>query len=158
MIRTWQELVEASHGMAKEKGWWDKPRSTTDIENNFHGEISEAWEEYRAGRMATWYGPDGKPEGFFVELGDLLVRLADACGGMPEEYFVRFSGQANLTKKTASEVVSILHNYISLGCHMLACAKCFDFAHSNNVDLWAVIHEKMAYNANRPHRHGGKIA
>jgi hypothetical protein len=32
----------------------------------------------------------------------------------------------------------------------------FSFCKENNVDLWAAIDEKEAYNRTRAHRHGGK--
>lgn len=34
--------------------------------------------------------------------------------------------------------------------------RCFDFAQETGIDLAAVIEEKLAYNATRAHKHGGK--
>lgn len=34
--------------------------------------------------------------------------------------------------------------------------RAFDFAEEAGIDIAAVIEEKLAYNATRPHRHGGK--
>lgn len=100
-VYNFDELIEVSHSMAKEKGWWPegKKRTATEIFNNFHSELSEAWEEYRGGRMLPWhencgqitsyayesldgFPPGPKPEGFGVELADFLIRLADWCGSL----------------------------------------------------------------------------
>jgi hypothetical protein len=167
-VTDWQSLVRVAHGMAVEKGWWDDgiaARPIEDIENNFHAEVSEAWEEYRAGRMANWYadpqavlsGTLPKPEGFFVELADLLIRIADAAGAhridVGEVYFTG-PGFSMATNKT----ISRLH-YLIVKCDFEELIdECLSFAVNNNHDLWATIREKLSYNATRPYRHGGKRA
>ena len=167
-VTDWQSLVRVAHGMAVEKGWWDDGianRPIEDIVNNFHAEVSEAWEEYRAKRMETWYadpqavmaGKLPKPEGFFVELADLLIRIADAAGAhridVGEVFFTGpgFSVAANKT-------ISRLHNLIAGWVFQEVIDECLSFAVDNNHDLWATIREKLAYNATRPYRHGGKRA
>lgn len=80
------ELVEQSHGLAKEKGWWPEynPDHTGAVNIPeklalIHSEISEALEAYRKGQMTTFI--DGtKPDGFPVELADAVIRIADLCG------------------------------------------------------------------------------
>ena len=167
-VTDWQSLVRVAHGMAVEKGWWDDgiaSRPLEEIVNNFHAEVSEAWEEYRAGRMATWYadpqavlaGKLPKPEGFFVEIADLLIRIADAAGAhridVGEVHFTG-PGFSMATNKT----ISRLH-YLIVKCYFQEVIDvCLSFAADNNHDLWATIREKLAYNATRPYRHGGKRA
>ena len=38
-------------------------------------ELAEAMEEYREGRMETWYSEGDKPEGFANELADTTIRI-----------------------------------------------------------------------------------
>jgi len=81
-ITEWQKAI---HQYAKDKGWWDpeKPRSFGDLCALFHTEISEAFEEHRAGHAFTkvYENPDkpGKLEGVPVELADLVIRVLDFC-------------------------------------------------------------------------------
>ena len=165
-VTDWQSLVRVAHGMAVEKGWWDDgiaARRFEDIVNNFHAEVSEAWEEYRAGRMETWYsdmkalleGRLSKPEGFFVELADLLIRIADAAGAHRIECDEPVSQPVF---HTISKNVLFLHGAIDQFRFWTVASDCFGIAQANNHDLWATIREKLSYNATRPYRHGGKRA
>lgn len=205
MERTYKALIEASHSQAVKSGWWEggiEARSLDDQFNNFHAEVSESWEEYRAGRMATWYSKNGvavkehdlaevdgmmqcniaalhktepewapaKPEGFWVEIADLLIRLADTCGAY--EVDVDDFDATTWIKDVAAipAFVASLHRHIESlredwdqgDKHDLYAGTILDcsFAAANHagVDLWAVIEEKMAYNATRSFRHGGKKA
>jgi NTP pyrophosphatase (non-canonical NTP hydrolase) len=82
---TVDQLVKESHSTAKEKGWWDGDgeRNVGELLALIHSEVSEALEEYRDGRGITevyYRESDGKPEGFPVELADVLIRIGDFCG------------------------------------------------------------------------------
>jgi len=167
-VTDWQSLVRVAHGMAVEKGWWDDgiaARPIEDIVNNFHAEVSEAWEEYRAKRMATWYadpqavlaGKLPKPEGFFVEIADLLIRIADAAGAHRIDVGeVYFDGPG--FSVATSKAIFILHNLIAKCDFEEVIDECLSLAANNEHDLWATIREKLSYNATRPYRHGGKRA
>lgn len=86
------------HDYAVAKGWWDGgERSFGDQVTNFHGELSEAWEEYRVHGLDPakflYDNPDGelalldpetgellpKPEGIAAEFADTLIRIFDTC-------------------------------------------------------------------------------
>lgn len=116
---TINEMVEQAHANSKAKGWWDEQMGAEKLRADrviatipeklalIHSEVSEALEEYRHGRMNTTIREDGKPEGFWTEIADILIRCGDLSG-----------------------------------------AHCVDLVHE--------VKQKMAYNATRPHRHGGK--
>lgn len=81
-----QTLIQESHATAVEKGWWDSPdRNIPELLALVHSEVSEALEVYRDGGTEQlnqiWYDHSGtKPEGFTIELADVLIRIADLCG------------------------------------------------------------------------------
>lgn len=73
-INEWCRMVRE---VAKSKGWEEK----TDVFKflgNLHSEVSEAWEIAREAKFeprALWLDKEtGKPEGFGVELADLVIR------------------------------------------------------------------------------------
>lgn len=128
------EFAKEVHQNAVEHGWWDEPRTVGEIIALCHSELSEALEEYRAGRPMVWYqclstdqvvpcvkkectdwrygmceidAIEKKPEGIAVELCDCIIRILDYLG-------------------------------------------------KEGVDVEAVLAEKHAYNKTRPYRHGGK--
>lgn len=123
------ELAKEIHQNAVAHGWWEEERSFGDIVSLCHSELSEALEEFRAGRPMEWHECeiDGfpcdkatcecedcegahfseKPEGIAVEMADCLIRILDWFG-------------------------------------------------KEGLDVDRIIREKMEYNKSRPYRHGGK--
>lgn len=103
-----KDLVAKAHETAKAKGWWENPdRNVGEQIALMHSELSEALEEYRVGRPpldAVWRAdeddPASKPEGFGIELADVLIRIADTCGryGIDLEECVRVKLAYNLSR------------------------------------------------------------
>lgn len=123
------ELSKEIHENAVKHGWWDEPSNLLEIAALCHSELSEAVEEYRAGRPMVYHkckSPEyecfemedatcncyedecpslGKPEGIAVEMADCLIRILDWFG-------------------------------------------------HEGLDADAIIREKMEYNRTRPYKHG----
>jgi NTP pyrophosphatase (non-canonical NTP hydrolase) len=80
--------------MAVEKGWWDlqedstidyvdtrkRQRSLAEQIALMHSELSEALEEVRKPNARPFYLKGDKPEGWAVELADVVIRIMDTCG------------------------------------------------------------------------------
>lgn len=93
-----EDMQKEVFSFMRDKGWLDGSRSVGDEMALLHSEVSEALEEFRAGRMVTRFRYDtgtgyvytdapwsdeqvlGKPVGFPSEIADVLIRLLDVAG------------------------------------------------------------------------------
>lgn len=78
------DLQKKAHDYARRQGFWDEPVELIFPKAiaNIHGEVSEAWEEWRLpGTSLTddRIREDGKPEGLPSEMADIVIRVADNC-------------------------------------------------------------------------------
>lgn len=181
-VSSFTELALESHRIAKEKGWWNKPRSEASLIQLMVTELAEATEEVRSGKE-PFYLVNGKPEGEAVEIADMLIRLGDFVAAneskidlgvidLPlEEPFAcnppldtedALSFHLHLTSLLISFYKHFQNeeNEFDLGLEALTyqiVTKCHFYFQKKGWDLWYVINEKMAYNKGRPYRHGGKL-
>ena len=77
-MKAFQKIV---HQNAENHGWWEEERTFGELIALCHSELSEALEEYRAGKKPTetYYREDGKMEGIPSELADVVIRILDMC-------------------------------------------------------------------------------
>jgi NTP pyrophosphatase (non-canonical NTP hydrolase) len=66
-----KSLIKFCHKIARQKGWWDKPRSDGEVIALMHSELSEALEA-----MRNNHHKDAISE----ELADCCIRIFDYCG------------------------------------------------------------------------------
>jgi hypothetical protein len=82
---TIEELCKRSYDTAVAKGWHEESRSLGEVITLMHSEVSEALECWRDSSHKledVWVSEGGKPEGFVIELADLLIRIADTATDM----------------------------------------------------------------------------
>lgn len=74
-----KELQRKVHKTAFDHGWWREDRNIGEALALIHSEVSEALEVWREGKALeeVVLSTDGKPEGFFVELADVVIRVLD---------------------------------------------------------------------------------
>ena len=154
------ELARRSNETAHEKGWWESDRSFGEVVALIHSEASEALEEWRDNHnvderyyTVAKYRPEphqlpDEYDGDVVSWARVLDRRGD--GG--------FVGPTELPDNVAHELVlagflkpegipaELADIVIRVG----------DTVVEYGIDITAEVILKQAYNATRPHKHGGK--
>lgn len=80
LAKSIQDLCTICRGDAVANGWWEKPRSESELIALMHSELSEALECIRDGEPDLHYDERGKPLGKMSEYADVLIRIFDAVG------------------------------------------------------------------------------
>lgn len=190
-MKLYRDLQEEAHRNACVHGWHDKEVSFEQMLLLLHSEISEACEEFRSGKPINeiYFRQSGvdadpqKPEGFPVELADVVIRIMDYCG-LVEFDMARFiltstyAGHFIGSNPTFTEIqdavcnsdgyekrdvvgtLVMMHRQIS-GCdHVRDLCRVLlhimGYCHLHELALYQAMVMKMKYNRTRPHRHGGK--
>lgn len=100
-------LTRVAYRNAVDHGWYSADdgspikRDVSEILINCYGEVREYVAKVNTGKYETYYKPTknsltGKPEGAWIELADILIRLADACGHMCPRVWNNVTGQSSL--------------------------------------------------------------
>lgn len=173
------EKIAAIHANAVAHGFWEPGEEPTFGEYCafIHEEISEAFSAWRNGEPDE-YVKDGKPEGVWVELADVVIRCADLLGVLKQGmepwidsvYPKIVDYMRALDEEKFAEYVSMLHNFVTNAHesasrnllnvyitieYIVACI--YAMAEARNINLDAIIDRKCAYNATRPYRHGKRM-
>jgi NTP pyrophosphatase (non-canonical NTP hydrolase) len=128
-VETINDLTAAAHEMATKKGWWETDRSALEIAALIHSEVSEFVEEARMGRPAIYQiNPHEEAE-------ELRLVPVDRSDWDP-------------TRKPEGLAIELADVVIRIA----------DYCGRMGWDLQDAINIKLAFNATRPHRHGGKLA
>lgn len=96
------DMQEQIYKTAEDHGWWEGEPNIPEKLALIHSEVSEALEEYRKGieldhvYLADPKDPTSKPEGFGVELADVVIRVLDLCGYLQIDM---------------AELIALKHNY-----------------------------------------------
>lgn len=135
------ELAKEVHQNAVEHGWWDEPRTFGEIVALCHSELSEALEEFRAGRPMVWKECFAKDP---VDSDTVWCGAPETqeCYSLLKDKECEYRGEKpeGIAVEMADCIIRIL-----------------DWAGKEKIDMDAIIRQKMEYNKTRPYRHGGKV-
>lgn len=128
-----QNLIKASHGMAKGNGFWDEERNVSEMLMLIVSEVAEAQEALRKNHYAD--------KGLCDDLAhDLHLDAQD------EEFtYSREDWNAHFAKHIKSSFEDELAD---------VAIRLFDLCGGLNIDLEKHIVLKMHYNSTRPRKHG----
>lgn len=163
------EKIAAIHANAVAHGFWEPGSEPTFGEYCalIHEEISEAFSAWRNNEPDE-YVVDGKPEGVWVELADVVIRCADAMAAWGCSFDIP-DVRVDLRSSSFGTFTTMLHSYVSemwyydgagdadRGQLCIIVMMVYEFAENNNIDLDAIIDRKCAYNATRPYKHGKRM-
>ena len=144
-MKTINELIHEAYETGKSKGWHDPgmEKSIGDDIALMHSELSEAFEEHRAGWLPTQ---------IYYQTG-VVVQPPLPGSTDPQVFKVQMLAEdmkkAGVTpdgKKPEGIPIELADVLIRV----------FDFCGKHGIDLEAAVLEKMAFNRTRPVRHGGK--
>jgi hypothetical protein len=147
------QLVERSHALSKEKGWyetWPDGRTKAHAVNVpeklalIHSEVSEALEEFRNHgvlRRCDHCGGTGS---------DPIIPAAKHCGSCAGAAFMEMYDGRGYALDDAAKPEGFIVELAD------AVIRVCDLAGAMNLDLAAAIETKHRYNKTRPYRHGGK--
>lgn len=172
------ETIRAIHENAVAHGFHEPDSEPTFGEYCalIHEEISEAFSAWRNGEPDE-YVKDGKPEGVWVELADVVIRCADAVAAYHISLDDDMISKAAVFKFSFANFISAAHYEVdrmwSVSDNILTDGKgrnkCYSTSISillgiiyaraelEGIDLDAIIQRKHEYNKTRPYKHGKRM-
>lgn len=164
VIKTdWKAMRDLVHQTAIEHGWHESKRSFSEYACLFHCELSEAVEELRKGQgHEHYYGENGKPEGYYVELTDCIIRILDWMGEediLPENITIPMQ-ESEITEIArahfyVSEAWNLIEQRLS-GLTYMSALLCVltGILESHGQNVEELIREKNEFNRGRSWKHG----
>lgn len=140
------EFAVLAYRNAFEHGWYHdqktgalKPRDVAEILQNFEGEIKEFRVEVLQQKYDVYYNTSGnvtsmKPEGAWIELADLVIRMADAVG-----YFLNDHPNVRFGAVDYNFVEEGMRNYIRSvfsGIEIRTPTNVYAYGHSRCIADW----------------------
>lgn len=98
------DVATEMHEIAKSKGWHDEDAPFANFVANLHGEVSEMWEAYRAGKLSAPCDKPVKLTCLEEELADIVIRAMDTAAKCGVDL-----GQAILKKSEYNHARSYRH-------------------------------------------------
>jgi hypothetical protein len=166
----WKALRDQVYQTAVNHGWHETKREFPEIACLIHSELSEALEELRKPNNPDYYtGEKGKPEGFWVEMADCVIRILDWMGDEKQEpkllnmHDVKAMAESDRVATIAVSHISVsraLETYLKgdisgaafwLNVTITMVESQFE-AEGKNMEQ--VILEKDRFNQSRPFKHG----
>ncbi len=130
MSKSLNELRDQATAIAEANGF--KDATVGEDIALMHSELSEALEDFRSGKSPTdtWYQDRNGCETIHQRERTLTVG----------ENELRLNKPCGIPSEMADVIIRVLH-----------------FCGKHRIDIGAITEEKMAYNATRGHKHGGKV-
>lgn len=137
-MKTISEIQTEVHNLAREKGWWDKPREDGTVLMLIVSELAEGLEELRANKPNEYYIAHDN-----ISFDDIYVNKNSSLDlvralVIEEKCNVKLKPEG-LASELADAVIRIM-----------------DFAGYKGIDLEAMIIRKHEFNKSRAYKHGGK--